>query len=93
MSGRCPKLRRQRSCGNNWPDPWHNYGDCRHHSAAQFSQKRRRSRMFKLHARCGVHPFSKDPLVGMRVCDNRDVFLADTDGMKRRRSLGGHGCL
>ena len=92
VSRRCPKLRRQRPCRNNWPDPWHDQGDCRHHSAAQFSQECRRSRIFKVHAGRRVHSFSKGPRVGMAVCDDGDVFPADTEGMKRRSSLGGRGC-
>ena len=55
--------------------PWHDQGDCRHHSAAQFSQECRRSRIFKVHAGRRVHSFSKDPRVGVAVCDDGECSL------------------
>jgi hypothetical protein len=91
MSSRFPKLRRQRPCRNNWPDPWHHQGDRRQHVAAQLSQASRRSRIFKLDAGRRVHPVSKSQRVSVTVCDDGDLFPADTEGMKRRSGLGGHG--
>jgi len=91
VSRRGPKLRRQRPSRNNWPDPWHDEGDCRHHVAAQFSKECRRSRIFQVHAGRRVHSFGKVPRVVMAVCDDGDVFPADTEGMKRGCSFGGRG--
>ena len=91
MSGRLPKFRRQRPCRNDGPDPWHHQGDCREHVAAQLSQACRYSRIFKFHAGRRVHPVSKGLLVGAAICDDGDLFPADTEGMKRCSGLGGQG--
>ena len=89
MSGRFSKFCRQRACSNKWPDPRHHQGDCRQHLAAEFSKACCRPRVFKVHARRRVHPVGKDSRVGMTLCDDGDVFPADTEGMKRPRGLGG----
>jgi len=89
MSGSFSKFGRQWASRNDWPDPRHHQGDCRQYLAAQLSKTCRRPRVFKVHAGRRVHAVSKGSRVGMTVCDDGDVFLADTEGMKRPRGLGG----
>jgi hypothetical protein len=91
MPSSLPQLRGQRSGRHDWPDPWHHQGDGRQHTARQFSQARRRPRILKVYPGSRVHLISKDPRVGMTLRDDRDVLLADTQGMKRGRGLGCRG--
>ena len=91
MSSGFPQLRGQRPCGHDWPDPWHHQGDCRQHATRQLSEACRRRRIFKVYAGSRVHLIGKGPRVGMALCDDRDVLLADPEGMKCPRGLGGLG--